>query len=151
MNLVTHQTGPKGRMVKKCWWNKGSISRRTLPEHHSGQGHGQDRHYGQRGRRHGYRRGGGKNPGKNYQGVVNPLVGIQPYHCREVAFGLNLAPDVMKPFVSMLANLYRLFVAYDCSLVEINPLVVTAENSIIALDAKSRYRQQRPVPAQGPP
>jgi len=50
---------------------------------------------------------------------INPLQGIQAYHCREVAFGLNLAPAVMKPFVAMVKNLYRMFVEYDCSLLDL--------------------------------
>jgi len=70
---------------------------------------------------------------------INPLLGIQSYHCRAAAFGLNLGPEVMKPFVVMLKNLYRLFVDYDCSLVEINPLVLTAEQSVVALDAKINF------------
>jgi succinyl-CoA synthetase beta subunit len=75
-------------------------------------------------------------PEKIIRVEVNPLVGIQAYQCREVAFGLNLGPEVIRQFNAMLTNLYRLFVSLDCSLVEINPLVVTQENTIIALDAK---------------
>jgi succinyl-CoA synthetase beta subunit len=75
-------------------------------------------------------------PEKIIKVFINPLVGIQPYHCREVAFGLNMSPASMKLFMPMLGNLYRLFAAYDCSLLEINPLVVTADERVIALDAK---------------
>jgi len=78
-------------------------------------------------------------PEKIIRVPINPLQGIQAYHCREVAFGLNLAPTVIKPFVVMLKNLYRLFVDNDCSLVEINPLVITAEETVIALDAKINF------------
>jgi succinyl-CoA synthetase beta subunit len=53
-----------------------------------------------------------------------------------VAFGLHLSPIAMKLFIPMLNNLYKLFVEYDCSLLEINPLVVTADEQVIALDAK---------------
>jgi succinyl-CoA synthetase beta subunit len=53
-----------------------------------------------------------------------------------VAFGLQLSPTLIKPFSNMLMNLYRLFIEYNCSLVEINPLVVTQQNRLIALDAK---------------
>jgi succinyl-CoA synthetase beta subunit len=70
---------------------------------------------------------------------VDPLAGIQPFHCRQTAFGLNLPPAAMKAFHHMLTGLYRLFVDYDCSLVEINPLVVTKEETIIALDAKVNF------------
>jgi succinyl-CoA synthetase beta subunit len=75
-------------------------------------------------------------PEKIIKVFINPLIGIQSYHCREVAFGLNLQPPSMKLFIPMLANLYKLFVEYDCSLLEINPLVVTADEQVIALDAK---------------
>jgi len=77
-----------------------------------------------------------QSPEKIVRVSVNPLTGIQPYHCREVAFGLDLSPEVAKQFYPMLGNLYRLFVSRDCSLVEINPLVVTEKNAIVALDAK---------------
>ena len=80
-----------------------------------------------------------KTPEKIIKVAINPLQGIQAYHCREVAFGLNLAPAVMKPFVAMVKNLYRMFVEYDCSLLEINPLVITAEETVIALDAKINF------------
>jgi succinyl-CoA synthetase beta subunit len=78
-------------------------------------------------------------PEKIIKVPVNPLQGIQAYHCREIAFGLNLTPAVIKPFVAMLKNLYRLFVDNDCSLVEINPLVITAEKTVMALDAKINF------------
>jgi succinyl-CoA synthetase beta subunit len=70
---------------------------------------------------------------------VDPLVGIQPFHCRQVAFGLNLTPSVMKHFVLMLTRMYQLYTDYDCTLVEINPLVITAEDRVVALDAKINF------------
>ena len=67
---------------------------------------------------------------------IDPLLGIQAYHIRQVAFGLNLPSAVIKQFTGMLKNLYRLFVDYDCLLIEINPLVITAEETVAAIDAK---------------
>jgi len=67
---------------------------------------------------------------------IDPLLGIQAYHIRQVAFGLNLPSAVIKQFTEMLKNLYRLFVDYDCLLIEINPLVITAEETVAAIDAK---------------
>jgi len=67
---------------------------------------------------------------------INPLTGIQPFHCRQIAFSLRIPPVAFKNFVSMLARLYRLFVEYDCSLLEINPLVITDTEEIVALDGK---------------
>jgi succinyl-CoA synthetase beta subunit len=78
-------------------------------------------------------------PEKIVKVFINPLLGIQAYHCRRVAFGLNLSSSLMKPFVVMLRKLYRLFIEYDCSLLEINPLVITAEETVIALDAKVNF------------
>jgi succinyl-CoA synthetase beta subunit len=137
MNLVTPQTGPDGRLVRKLLVEEGlNIARELylsiLPDRATAnivimasQEGGMD-----------IEEVAAETPEKIVRVAVNPLVGIQPYHCREVAFGLNLDPEISKLFYSMITNLYRFFVAQDCSLVEINPLVVTAENSIIALDAK---------------
>jgi len=137
MNLITPQTGPEGKLVRKLLVEEGlNISRELylsiLPDRSTAsivimasQAGGMD-----------IEEVAAETPEKIIRVEVNPLVGIQAYQCREVAFGLNLAPEVIRPFNSMLTNLYRLFVSLDCSLVEINPLVVTEENSIIALDAK---------------
>ena len=67
---------------------------------------------------------------------INPLLGIQGYHVRQVCLGLELEPDVAKKCGAMLRNLYRLFTGLDCSLVEINPLIITEDDDLIALDAK---------------
>jgi succinyl-CoA synthetase beta subunit len=67
---------------------------------------------------------------------IDPLTGIQPFHCRQLAFSLGIPTAVSKKFVAILARLYRLFVEYDCSLLEINPLAITETDSIVALDGK---------------
>ena len=137
MNLVTHQTGPEGRKVRKVLVEQGlNISKELylsiIPDRATAkvvvmasEAGGMD-----------IEAVAATTPEKIIKVYIDPLVGIQPYHCRQVAFGLKLSPNVMKPFVSMLTNLYRLFIDYDCSLVEINPLVITAEEMVIALDAK---------------
>jgi succinyl-CoA synthetase beta subunit len=68
--------------------------------------------------------------------AVHPAVGLQAYQCRNLAFGLGLVGDQVKVFTRMLAGLYRLFEDRDASLVEVNPLVVTADGKLLALDAK---------------
>jgi succinyl-CoA synthetase beta subunit len=140
MNLVTHQTGKEGRLVKKVLVEQGLNIEKELylsiiPDRASAQivvmaseAGGMD-----------IEAVAAKTPERIIKVFINPLLGIQPYHCRAVAFGLNLSPAVMKPFVAMLKNLYRLFVDYDCSLAEINPLVITAEEAVIALDAKMNF------------
>lgn len=137
MNLVTHQTGPEGKMVGKVLVEQGlNIAKELylsiIPDRATAkviimasEAGGMD-----------IEAVAAATPEKIIKVYINPLVGIQPYHCRQVAFGLQLPPSVMKPFVSMLAGLYRLFMDYDCSLVEINPLVLTVDERVIALDAK---------------
>jgi succinyl-CoA synthetase beta subunit len=78
-------------------------------------------------------------PEKIVRVSVDPLLGLQPYHCREVAFGLKLSPPLVKQFTPLLTRLYQLFTACDCSLVEINPLVVTSRETVLALDAKVTF------------
>jgi len=140
MKLVTPQTGADGRLVKKVLVEQGLNIEKELylsiiPDRASAQivvmaseSGGMD-----------IEAVAAKTPEKIIKVPVNPLLGIQAYHCRAVAFGLNLSPAVMKPFVAMLKNLYRLFVDYDCSLLEINPLVITAEEAVMALDAKLNF------------
>ncbi len=140
MDLITHQTGPGGRRVKKVLVEQGLNIEKELylsiiPDRAiakivvmASEAGGMD-----------IEEVAAETPEKIIRVPINPLQGIQAYHCREVAFGLNLAPTVIKPFVVMLKNLYRLFVDNDCSLVEINPLVITAEETVIALDAKINF------------
>jgi len=140
MNLVTHQTGAAGRAVKKVLIEQGlNIAKELylsiIPDRESAQivimaseAGGMD-----------IEAVAAKTPERIIKVFINPLLGIQSYHCRAAAFGLNLSPAVMKPFVALLKDLYRLFVDYDCSLVEINPLVITAEQSVVALDAKVNF------------
>ena len=137
MNLVTHQTGPQGKRVNKVLVEQGlnivtELYLSMIPDRATAkivimasEAGGMD-----------IEEVAASTPEKIIKVFIDPLIGIQPFHCRQVAFGLNLSSSVMRPFVSMLGSLYRLFMDYDCSLVEINPLVITAEDSVIALDAK---------------
>jgi succinyl-CoA synthetase beta subunit len=137
MNLVTHQTGPEGRMVRKVLVEQGLDIAKELyvsiiPDRATAkvvimasEAGGMD-----------IEKVAAATPEKIIKVYIDPLMGIQPYHCRQAAFGLNMTPAVIKAFVPMLGKLYRLFMDYDCSLVEINPLVITAEETVIALDAK---------------
>ena len=68
--------------------------------------------------------------------AVHPAVGLQGYQCRNLAFGLGLEGGQIKSFTRLLSGLYRLFEQEDASLVEINPLVVTSDGNLLALDAK---------------
>ena len=67
---------------------------------------------------------------------VNPLLGLQGYQVRELIFGLGIDAAVAKSFAGIIRKLFSLFMQYDCSMVEINPLVITDDDEVIALDAK---------------
>jgi succinyl-CoA synthetase beta subunit len=88
-------------------------------------------------------------PEKILRAVINPYVGPQPYQGRQLAFALGLKGDQIKQFTNLFMGLARLFEELDCSLLEINPLVVTTEGNIHCLDAKvnidnnALYRQKR--------
>jgi succinyl-CoA synthetase beta subunit len=140
MNLVTHQTGTEGKLVKKVLVEQGLNIQKELylgiiPDRASvkivimtSEAGGMD-----------IEEVAEKTPEKIIKIFVDPLAGIYPYHCRTTAFGLNLPAGAIKEFSAMLKNLYSLFVDYDCSLLEINPLVITANGSVIALDAKINF------------
>ncbi|MDA8133223.1 MAG: ADP-forming succinate--CoA ligase subunit beta [Desulfobacteraceae bacterium] len=137
MTLVTHQTGPQGRLVKKLLIEAGQkikkefylsllVDRATASVVIMAS------------------RDGGMNieevaektPERIIKVHVDPLMGIQGYQLRQVGFGLELPPAAMKAFSGLLSNLYAFFMAHDCSLVEINPLILTADDRVLALDAK---------------
>lgn len=67
---------------------------------------------------------------------VNPTVGLMPYQCREVGFALGLKGTAFKQLVALMTGLYRMALEKDVALLEINPLVVTSDNELVALDAK---------------
>jgi succinyl-CoA synthetase beta subunit len=67
---------------------------------------------------------------------VDPLLGFQDFHGRRLAFGAGVDGDLVQPVVAMLANLYQVFVQEEALLVEVNPLIVTPERDLRALDAK---------------
>ena len=77
-----------------------------------------------------------KTPEKIFTEIIDPLVGLTPFQCRNIAFSLGLSGKTISKAVSLLQALYTTFIACDCSMLEINPLVVTKENNLIALDAK---------------
>jgi succinyl-CoA synthetase beta subunit len=140
MTLVTHQTGPEGRVVRKVLVEQGLDIRKELylsivPDRASAkvvimasEAGGMD-----------IEEVAAKTPEKIIKVFVNPLLGLQGFHVRQVAFGLNLSPAAAKSFTPMLQNLYRMFVERDCALLEINPLVLTGQDAVIALDAKVNF------------
>lgn len=67
---------------------------------------------------------------------VDVVIGLQPFQCRYLAYGLGLPGELIRPASALIANLYRVFEAKDCTLAEINPLALTEEGQLLALDAK---------------
>jgi succinyl-CoA synthetase beta subunit len=77
-----------------------------------------------------------REPEKIIREWTDPALGLQPFQARALAFGLGLSGDQFKSGVGLILNLFRAYAAKDCSLAEINPLVVTADGRVLALDAK---------------
>ncbi|MCK9175489.1 MAG: ADP-forming succinate--CoA ligase subunit beta [Desulforhopalus sp.] len=137
MTLVTKQTGPEGRLVKTVLVEQGCDIAKELylsfiPDRATAtvtiiasEAGGMD-----------IEEVAAKTPEKIITVQINPTTGIKGYHLNQVAFGLNMPKEVLKEFAGVLRGLYQLFIDYDCSMVEINPLVITGDNHIIALDAK---------------
>lgn len=90
-------------------------------------------------------------PEKIFKVSIDPVTGMKPFHARKLAFLLGLAGDQVGKFVKVALGIYRAFIDFDASQLEINPLVLTKEGDIIALDAKfnfddnSLYRQPKIV------
>ena len=137
MNLVTKQTGAEGKMVHKALAEQGVSIKKELylslivnrddatVTIMASQDGGMD-----------IEEVAAASPERIIKVGINPLLGIQGYHVRQVCTGLALEPAVAKQCGAMLRNLYRLFTSTDCSLVEINPLIITGDDRLIALDAK---------------
>lgn len=140
MTLVTHQTGPEGKKVQRLYVEEGCDIRRELY-----LGLLVDRDTG-RVTIMASTEGGveieevaAKTPEKILKVAIDPVTGLQPYHAREIAFGLGLKDKQINKCVSFLKAMYNAFVDLDCAIVEINPLVVTGSDDIIALDCKMAF------------
>jgi succinyl-CoA synthetase beta subunit len=140
MNLVTVQTGSEGQKVRTILIESGQKIRKEfylsiLPDRESesimlmaSTEGGMDIEYVAE-----------NFPDKIVKVQIDPVAGIQPFQIRELGFGLQLKPLPMKKFSDFLNKLFDFFYRFDCSLVEINPLVETEEGEIIALDAKVEF------------
>ena len=140
MQLVTHQTGPEGRIVKKVLVEEQVQTERELylgivvdsgsgrPVVMASEAGGVD-----------IEQVAAKSPEKIHKAFVDPAVGFQPYEGRQLAFATNLGGDLLRPAVGLMSGLYKAFAAKDSSLAEINPLVVTSDGHLLALDAKMTF------------
>ena len=141
--LVTHQTGPKGREVRRLLIEEGAGIAKELyvsllidrdsgwPVFIASTEGGMEIEVV-----------AAQTPEKIIREAIDPAVGFQGYNGRNIAFALGLPamePAVVNPFIQMLGNLYRLFMEKNAAMVEINPLVITGDKKLIALDGKVSF------------
>lgn len=138
--LVTHQTGPEGKEVKRLLIEEGCDIKK---EYYIGVV--LDRATS-RVVMMGSEEGGTEieevaeaTPEKIFKEVIDPLVGLAPYQARRMAFNMNIPHELINKAVSFMMGLYEAFIAKDCSIAEINPLVTTGDGEVLALDAKLNF------------
>ncbi len=140
MNLVTHQTGPEGKTVGSVLIEEASSIEK---EFYLGMVIDRSR---EKVIVMGSPEGGveieevaAKSPEKIIKEHVDISLGVQPYQCRKIAYFMGLEGGAVRQAVSFISSLYRVFIEKDCSLAEINPLVLTSDGNIVALDAKVNF------------
>lgn len=149
MTLVTHQTGPEGKKVHKVYVEAGSKIVKEyylalfLDREHAGIGimfsteGGMD-----------IEEVAAKTPEKIATVIVDPTVGLQGHHVRQLCWAMNLPEAEQKELTPIVRNLYKMFIKYDYSMLEINPLIVNDQGKMFALDGKmvfddnALYRQK---------
>jgi succinyl-CoA synthetase beta subunit len=140
MQLVTHQTGPEGQRVKSVLVEEQMQIERELylavlvdsatgrPVMMASAAGGME-----------IEEVAATSPESIHRVTVDPAAGFQPFMARELAYAIGLDGDRLRPAVQAMTSLYRAFIAKDASLAEINPLVVTADGRVLALDAKVNF------------
>lgn len=138
--LVTHQTGPEGKEVKRLYIEQGcdiqkeyyvgfvidrATDRITLMASEEGGTEIEEV--------------AAKTPEKIFKETIDPVVGLSPYQARRIAFNINIPKESINKAAKFLISLYNVFIEKDCSIVEINPLVTTGEGEVLALDAKINF------------
>ena len=140
MNLVTHQTGPEGKTVHKLFIEQGcnikkeyyvaalldrAVSRVVMMASSEG---GMD-----------IEEVAAHTPEKIHRVSIDPAVGMQPFQARQLAFAIGMKDKVAAKAAKVFLSLYNAYVASDCAIAEINPLVETGEGDVICLDAKMNF------------
>ncbi len=138
--LVTHQTGPEGKEIKRLYIEEGcdiqkeyyvgfvidrATDRVTLMASEEGGTEIEEV--------------AAKTPEKIFKETIDPVVGLAPYQARRIAFHINIPKESINKAAKFLVSLYNVFIEKDCSIVEINPLVTTGEGEVLALDAKVNF------------
>ncbi|KRF68144.1 succinyl-CoA synthetase subunit beta [Bacillus sp. Soil768D1] len=138
--LVTHQTGPSGKEVKRLLIEEGCditkeyyiglvLDRATnsVVLMASEEGGTEIEEVAE------------KTPEKIFKEVIDPVVGLTGFQARRIAFNINIPASLINKATKLMVNLYTAFVEKDCSIAEINPLVVTGDGNVMALDAKLNF------------
>ena len=140
MDLVTHQTGLEGQKVKQVLIEKGLEIEKELyigivvdraqacPVIMASEAGGME-----------IEEVAAKTPEKIIKAAVDPATGFSGVHARKIAYGLNLHKDLIKPASKIIASLYKIFVEKNCSLIEINPFIITKDQKLLALDGKINF------------
>jgi succinyl-CoA synthetase beta subunit len=140
MQLVTHQTGPEGQRVKTVLVEEQMAVERELylaavidnvagrPAIMASAAGGME-----------IEEVAASSPEQIHRVTVDPAAGFQPFLARELAYAIGLDGDNVRPAVQLMSGLYRAFIARDASLAEINPLVITGDGRVLALDAKFNF------------
>ena len=138
--LVTHQTGPQGKEVKRLLIEEGcdikkeyyiglvldrATSRVTMMASEEGGTEIEEV--------------ASETPEKIFKEVIDPVIGLAPYQARRLAFNINIPKEYLSKAVKFMMGLYQVFVEKDCSIAEINPLVTTGDGEVLALDAKLNF------------
>lgn len=138
--LVTHQTGPEGKEVKRLYIEEGcdiqkeyyvgfvidrATDRITLMASEEGGTEIEEV--------------AAKTPEKIFKEIIDPVIGLSPFQARRIAFNINIPKESVNKAAKFLLSLYNVFVEKDCSIVEINPLVTTGDGDVLALDAKLNF------------
>lgn len=138
--LVTHQTGPEGKEVKRLLIEEGCDIKK---EYYIGLV--VDRSTG-RVVMMASEEGGteieevaARTPEKIFKEVIDPAVGLMLFQARRLAYAINIPNELVNKAAAFMLGLYRVFVEKDCSIAEINPLVVTGDGNVMALDAKLNF------------
>jgi succinyl-CoA synthetase beta subunit len=140
IRLVTHQTGPEGKEVHRVLVEEGCDIARELY-----LGMVLDRGVGRLTMMASTEGGveieevAAKTPDKILKETIDPAVGLQGYQARKLAFGLGIPKESINKAVAFMTGLYKAFVESDCSLAEINPLVLTKQGDLLALDCKMGF------------
>jgi len=138
--LVTHQTGPEGLPLNAVLVEEAVQAKRelylsvlidtsaSLPVMIASEAGGME-----------IEEVAAESPDKILKQPIGPVTGLLSYQARKLAYGMHLAPEQVRPATQIMAGIYQLFLQQDCSLVEINPLVVTADGRLLAVDAKVNF------------